>query len=179
MTTSMHTGTCTCPRCRAAWARPGPGAAATQALEVCVAEAVLEYDATEEADTGALSHALGQVWRDLPPELKAYLRSEAWRLLQQLRRDPRGLLWQVLGLSALLIRRHGLPPAAAVRRAVHRTTQRVAAGTGSKGKLDPVSVKARRLRSLRRGGTRKRGSGRGTGGRRFEAWAEEPAFFLT
>lgn len=72
----------------------------------------------------ALGHALGQVWRDLPPALKSYLKSEAMRLLRQLREDPKGVLWRIVGLAGLLMARRRLPPSAAVRSAVSHVLRR-------------------------------------------------------
>lgn len=80
-------------------------------------EEAFESETDYEGDLSALSHALGQVWRDMPPALKSYLISEAKGLLRQLREDPKGVLGRIVALAGLLVLRRRLPPPKAVRTA--------------------------------------------------------------
>lgn len=121
-----------------------------------------------EADFSALSHAIGQVWRDMPPELKAYLIGEGRRLLRQLREDPAGLLPYIASLAGWLIVRRGLSPPKAVRTATTQVVRQRGRGRALRRKpLAPVP--GRRRPPPPRPLAKKRWQ-RGRRGSRFESW---------
>lgn len=133
-------------------------------LQRAIAEAFEEEADGYVTRESAVTHAIGQAWRDLPPEMKTFLREQAVLAIKELGRDPSGFLWRVLGLTLNLMRTRGIPPAVAVRRAAHSVVR--APGPGSTGKLSQAQVKARKQRILQRAGRKKRG-GRGA---RFESF---------
>lgn len=159
--------TCACPRCLTRTIGFRAGAAFEQVLDDAFDE-VADGGGAAESELGALSHAVGVVWRDTPKPLKDYLMLRARQLLHQIGRDPRALLWQVLGLSLHFIHRQGLDKALAVRRAVSTVARASPRTPGAPGRLGgSVQVKAYQRRLRRRTGLDPvRGSGQL---RRFEA----------
>ena len=135
-------------------------------------EEVLEEESVmanrHESDLSALNHAVGQVWRDMPPTIKSYLISEAKSLLRQLGRDPKGVLWRIVGLAGLLVFRRRLPPKSAVttatRQVLHRRTYK------RLGRINQ-QMKPQRRPPQPRPMTKTRWQ-RGRRGNRFESWNE-------
>lgn len=111
-------------------------------------------------DLQPLLHAMGQVWRDLPPEVKQYLMQQAWDLLKRAVRDPKGAFREVVQITRSLIGSRQMPPLAAARSATHQVLNRSPKATVKY--VSPALAKVRGKKKIW-----KRGRPSGT---RFEAW---------
>lgn len=76
-----------------------------------------------ESDLQALFHAMGTAWRDLPPEIKAFLFGQARLILTQMWQNPKGALSEIVRLTRFLIGQ-GQPPLLAAKTAVKRVVAR-------------------------------------------------------
>jgi hypothetical protein len=123
-----------------------------------------------------LLHAIGQTWRDLPPELKSYLLREAQSILRQLGRDPRGVMIQIARLAGFLLWRRGLAPQQAIGSAAAQVLHLPRASVVPKGHPQGGSKYTRGQQTLAHRLPPSRPMAktrwqRGRRGNRFEAWS--------